>query len=354
MRQRARTRRLPALAFIAVLLALLPHSMQASSAIIHAESVDRHLAAPSRSLSDDLQSKVGTIITSDTAAGSSWDADEVFCPQGMIALGGGVDVGDAFNMTVSTNGPTVDKKRMLTIGGGTHGAANGWFGGALNATEPGKPYKLGAVCAPTTGTSTVVVSSTTSGGSGQTSLTCPAGTVTLGGGVDVDNVALMNTSSSGPTFAGTPPHQMAAGTYGAPDGWTGSASSVSDRDFYVGAVCGPMKGIQSVVVDDRVFGGANINVEAACPTGTIAIGGGVTTDDVVSSAVTASGPAFGDTLHGILIEPDGWGAAPIGWEADVRNDGAGQVIVAVVAICAHWPMQYFKGNEAPAPGPPPY
>jgi hypothetical protein len=85
-----------------------------------------------------------------------------------------------------------------------------------------------------------------------------------------------------------------------------------------------------------------------------AIGGGVTTDDVMSSAVTASGPAFGGTLHGILIEPGGWGAAPIGWEADVRNDGAGQVIVAVVAICAHWPMEYLKGNEAPALSPPPY
>jgi len=252
-------------------------------------------------------------------------------------------------MTVTTSGPKVRPKKMSQLGAGTHGAADGWFGAVTNATDPAKPYKLGVVCVPLTGTSTVVVSGTTSGGSAQTSVNCPAGTVALGGGVDVDNVATMNLISSGPTFGGTPPHQLTAGTYGAPDGWWGAAKSVSDRDYYVGAVCGPMKGIQSIVVDDRVFGGGNINVEAACPAGTIAIGGGVTADNVSTAAITASGPAFGDLLHGAINEPDGWGRAPIGWEADIRNDGAGQIIVAVAAICARWPMNFFEG-EPPPPG----
>jgi hypothetical protein len=298
---------------------------------------------------DDLQSKVRVLVTSDSAPPSSFDADEVFCPQGTVAMGGGVDVGDSFNQTVTTSGPTVGNLRMLTIGAGTHGPANGWFGAVTNATATAKPYKLGVVCVPLTGTSTIVVSDTTSGGFGQTSLVCPGDAVALGGGIDVDNVASMNVTSSGPTFGGMPPHSITPGTYGPPGGWWGSARSSTDSNFWVGVVCAQMGGIQSVVVHDTVLAGSNRNVDAACPAGMIAIGGGITATNLFTVQVTASGPAYGSALKGILTQPDGLRPAADGWEADVRNDGGSSQTVAVVAICARWPMVFFQGDDPPIP-----
>jgi hypothetical protein len=297
---------------------------------------------------DDLQSRVKVLITSDTVPATSFDPNEVFCPPGTVALGGGVDVGDSFHMTVTTSGPTVGTKRMLTVGAGTHGPADGWFGAVANSSGTAKPYKLGVECVPLTGTSTVVVADTTSGGYGQTSLVCPGDMVALGGGVDVANVATMNVTSSAPIFGGLPPHLIAAGAHGPPGGWWGSARAAAERDFWVGVVCAQMKGIESVVVHDTVPQYSNVNVEAACPPGSIAIGGGVSASNLYTIQVTASGPAYGSALKGILTIADGLRSAPDGWEADVRNDASFDATVTVAAICARWPLEFF-GMESSAP-----
>ena len=138
---------------------------------------------------------------------------------------------------------------------------------------------------------------------------------------------------------------ISPGTYPAPNGWSGSARSSTDRDFWVGVACGQEReGIRTVVVHASAAAHGTKHIEAACPAGFKAIGGGVSATNINTVQVTASGPAYGTALEGMISGPDGLRPAPDGWEADVRNEGASAKTVAVAAVCAYWPLMFFRGD----------
>ena len=300
---------------------------------------------------DDLQSKIRVRVKSDLVGAGDFGWDFSICPVGTVAMGGGVDTAGPLDLTLVTTGPTINSRTMKSMGAGTYGPANGWFGGAKSSALGSEPFKLGAICVPrSSDTSTIVVAGTVSSFFGHKELVCPADTVALGGGVDVSNMSNMTVTSSAPLFGGMMPSLISPGVYAAPGGWGGGAArGATDQSFYVGVVCGQMTGIRSVVVHGSLPAHGTTHLEAACPVGFAAIGGGVSATNLYTAQVTASGPAYGPDLAGMISGPDGLRPAPDGWEADVRNDGATTPTVAVVAICAHWPLVYFTGDEPPTP-----
>jgi hypothetical protein len=158
-------------------------------------------------------------------------------------------------------------------------------------------------------------------------------------------MASMNVTASTPLVAGQVPSLLSPGIYPAPDGWYGSARSATDKLFWVGVVCAKeRKLIRTVIVHTSAVAHGTKHVEAACPAGFKAIAGGVSATNIYTVQVTASGPAYGATLEGMIAGTDGLRPAPDGWEADVRNDGASAQTIAIAAVCAYWPLVIFRGD----------
>ena len=263
------------------------------------------------------------------------------------------------DLMVVTSGPTVAGQRLLNLPDAPgYPAPTGWHGGTYNAGLSSYGYNMAAVCMPRSGVplSTEVTSSTAAGsgagGFGQTAVLCPFGMVAFSGGVDVQDFDKMSLTGSGPTPNGVQlPHQFPAGTYDGPIGWAGSVrnSLASEPVFKVAAVCGPANGIQMVIARGSVGAESDLSISAACPAGSIAIGGGVTAADLYDVQIRATGPTFGSSYSGLENQSDGTGPAPTGWQAQVSNDGVSAWDVGLVAICARWPMTFFEGDEAPTP-----
>jgi hypothetical protein len=88
-----------------------------------------------------------TLIVSDTVTDGNFDVSTVTCPAGWQAVGGGVDPSNVFTMQVTASGPLVNGTRMLSTADGTHGPANGWWGGVVNNSGGNASYKVGVICA---------------------------------------------------------------------------------------------------------------------------------------------------------------------------------------------------------------
>ncbi len=71
---------------------------------------------------------------------------------------------------------------------------------------------------------------------------------------------------------------------------------------------------------------------ATCPSGDVAIGGGVDLGNVFTMKVTASAPMFG--TNRLLLTGDGSQGSPTGWEGAARNDSAATQSLKVAAICS--------------------
>ncbi len=307
----------------------------------------------SRPVSDDLQSRVRTLVAWDNVGAAGSNDLAVPCPQGTVALGGGVDVSDVLKMTIFSTGPTVNGSRLYSTADGTHGAPDGWFGGVYNGDTIFRPFKVGAICVPLTGVTTVVTSITVGPEAWWFArANCPAGKMVVGGGVDVEDDLSMIVTSSGPTIDRIRLINKPDGSYGAPDGWWGTVrnNAVSEKTFKVGVVCQPLGGITTVISSNTAAAQSWGTQAASCPTGSIAVGGGIDVENVNSVLATATAPRF-ELPQATLMQRDaGVQPAPIGWQTSVfNNDPAASKTFKVGAICARWPMDFFRGDEAPTP-----
>ena len=307
----------------------------------------------SRPVTRDLQSRVRTLVAWDNVLTGDFNTLAASCPQGTVALGGGVDVSDVVKMTIFSTGPTVNGSRLNGTADGAHGAPDGWFGGVYNSDTITRPFKVGAICVPLSGVTTVVTSMNVNPGSWWwAKAACPAGKKAVGGGVDVEDHLLMIVTSSGPTIGGSRPFDKADGSYGAPDGWWGTVrnNSASMKTFKVGVVCQPLGGITTEISSNTAAAQSWGTQEAGCPTGSIAVGGGLDVENVYSVLATETAPRFELPQATLMQRDPGVQPAPIGWQTSVYNsDAAASKTFKVGAICARWSMDFFRGDEAPIP-----
>jgi hypothetical protein len=131
------------------------------------------------------------------------------------------------------------------------------------------------------------------------------------------------------------------GTSPAPIGWQADARNdgTGDLDIKVGAVCANAPGAVVVVGSDTASPGNFAQVRVLCPKGTEAVGGGIDSENVLTMTVTASAPVFaeGNFAGRLFGQPDGTSPAPIGWQADARNDSGGVLGIKVGVICVPEP-----------------
>jgi hypothetical protein len=285
-----------------------------------------------------------TVVLSETVNPGTFDSRRVLCPLGMVALGGGVDLGNVLNMTVTSSGPTfAPSERLVQMPDGDHPAPIGWQASARNNGPTAKTLKVGVICAPLPDVTTVVLSDTVNPGTFDARrVLCPVGKVAVGGGVDLGNVLTMDVTSSGPTFAPSERLvQMPDGDHPAPIGWQASArnNGATAKTLKVGVICAPLPDVMTVVLSDTVNPGTFDSRRVLCPGDRIAVGGGVDLGNVLNLAVTSSGPTFAPSERLVQV-PDGDNPPPIGWQASARNDGPAARALKVGVICAKPPPIY--------------
>lgn len=346
----------PPMALSASLLALLLFALPAGSSVSGAEPEDLlPLGSTTEStarLPDDLQSRITTIVDMETVDFGTNDTDLAVCPSGTVALGGGIAVEVDLLMTITSSGPMWKTGTLINAADGPHGPPAYWRSSARNGDSTVRDLNSAAICAPHSAVSTEVASNTVSAGANAyVAAVCPLGTVAVGGGVDVSLPPDMRVTASGPTVGGNRLYAVPDGTYGAPGGWWAAVRnySGSDQAFKVAAICQPLGGVSTVVTSDVASSGEARSKSALCPAGTIATGGGSDSQNIYSVLVTASAPVFGPAHEDLMAQPYGKNPAPTGWEATVRNEHAESRSFKVAVICARWPMEIFRGDEAPTP-----
>lgn len=91
----------------------------------------------------------------------------------------------------------------------------------------------------------------------------------------------------------------------------------------------------TMVGSDTVDVGKHATELVQCPSGMVALGGGIDNYNVLTMKVTSSAPVFGTGPNDRLLnQPDGANPAPTGWRASVRSDDTRTLPFKVAAICA--------------------
>lgn len=281
-----------------------------------------------------------TVVRSESIGPSTFDSIHVTCPAGMTATGGGVDVQNRLDMEITASAPAFSgtQHRLLSQRDGTNRAPVGWQGTVLNKSTQAKTFAVGVVCATLSGVSTIVGSNEASaGGFGSEWVKCPAGTVAVGGGIDMENVLTMMVTSSAPTFAGSSHRlgQQPDGIHPDPNGWQASARNEgpTTKGFKVAAICAPLTGVKVHVVSDAVVPGSFNHERAMCPTDYITLGGGIDVTQVLKMTVSSSAPTYPFYLYRLLDRPDGVNPAGNGWSASAINRDLVLHSIKVGVIC---------------------
>ena len=184
-------------------------------------------------------------IDSSTVPAGSFSVSYADCPEGTIAVGGGVDVGQVLLMRVSSLAPRFPgaNSRLFMRDNGVDVAPTGWQATAINDSVANYQMKVAAICAPEHPAAlTMITSDTMSGGFGSARPVCPADMVAVGGGVDLENVLTMDVSASGMTFTGSTArlYQQEDGVQGLPRGWQGNARGPAGTTARTGVICLPL------------------------------------------------------------------------------------------------------------------
>jgi len=89
-----------------------------------------------------------TVVGSDTVTAGGFGNERVLCPDGMIAVGGGIDLENVWTMKVTSSGPTFDQNysRLNYQPDGTNPAPIGWQASARNDDTTTKPFKVAVIC----------------------------------------------------------------------------------------------------------------------------------------------------------------------------------------------------------------
>jgi len=265
-------------------------------------------------------------------------------------LGGGFDFADLDTMTGTTNGPG------SPLAGPP--VARVWYVGTSNPNDTPRTIKYAATCGdlPIVAVTEEVfsvpadISGTPEDELASDSSLCPLGTVALSGGVSGDGPVSALMIVSAPTFGMNPLTSSLAsradGENPAPSGWEVQyAAGVNvPFDHWLRVTCADFEDVVTIVESDVVNPGEVETRSASCPSGKVAVGGGVDAAVSTKLRVAANGPLFfGFPLPERLLSQentvslDDPGPAPIGWRVAVRNQGSEARAFKVAAICAPEP-----------------
>ncbi len=273
---------------------------------------------------------------------TSWTDILVTCPAGLTALSGGVDTNDFNFFEVTTLAPTFAGAALAFQADGTRAAPDGWYASVKNYDSVAHPMSIAVTCASVTGAIASISSGTANGGTkaapgtGAAIANCPSGYVGVGGGADLGLPASMKLSSSAPIFDFQYLIDRTAGQGSAPTGWVanvrneGAAGSIK-----VAAVCAQLGGVFTVATGPFTIASTTAaGYSALCPSGSIALGGGIDSNDVTRNVIAISTPLFGAQPQFPVDRDTGSYTAAQGWYGIYYNYGADRTTGAVGAICA--------------------
>jgi hypothetical protein len=275
--------------------------------------------------------------------GSAADVS-VGCPAGHAALSGGLDHLDEPSFQITALAPTFNNAALLAQADGTRSAADGWHASVINLGNSAQVVTILAICAPVTdvvvaiASASVTASSGGQPGRGAATASCPAGTVALGGGVDVSRPEAMKLVSSSPSWpdSATSLIQRTSGTNPAPSGWLGATSNqgANAGTIKVAAMCANLATVVSQVSPTLTIpGGGWDGTTLTCPAGSIASGGGFDSNDPHALIGTFSTPIH--TGYAFPVDRgDGQYGAAAGWSADTfSHSQSGTKNLTVGVIC---------------------
>ena len=297
--------------------------------------------------------RVTTVVEQATASAASFGVERVLCPEGLVAIGGGVDVNNVLTMQVSSSAPVFPDgpggSRLISQANGAGPAPIGWQASAVNTTASEQSFSVAVICADLPDVSTVVSFSTADAGNFTLErVLCPDNTVAVGGGADANNVLTMQLSSSAPVFpdgaGGTRLLVQADGASPAPIGWQATAvvESGTAQQMKVAAICVDLPDVSTMVGSATASAGSFAVERVLCPEGMVAIGGGVDVDNVLNMEASSSAPTFpGDSGNRLIQQSPGTYAGPVGWQSSAVVNSGTDEMVKVAAICAPAPDLTF-------------
>ena len=171
---------------------------------------------------------------------------------------------------------------------------------------------------------------------------CPAGYTALSGGLDNLNEATFEITALAPTFNNVALFAQADGTRAAADGWYASVINhdTAARVVTVVAICAPVTDVVVVISSANVtaasggLAGGGL-ATASCPSGTVALGGGVDVGRPAAMKLISSSPWWGSNPTYLIQRTAGRNPAPAGWLGVTSNQGASAGTIKVAAICAN-------------------
>lgn len=201
-----------------------------------------------------LDAPAETVVFQNTILGGVRGPGKVPCPDGKVAVSGGVDVDHIDSMPVVTSAPVLGPDHLQNLADlepGTHGPPTAWRGVVRNDGEDGEDsaaYGIAAVCTSALSVETVVVEATAAADShGTPQVLCPEGSYAVGGGIEPVTESDVTVSRLTPLLGDrddpTLPLIEGEGSYPeAPVGWEAglvNTSSSESRTFKVAAICVP-------------------------------------------------------------------------------------------------------------------
>jgi hypothetical protein len=193
---------------------------------------------------------VGTVVGSAAVGSGTFAGVTAECPEGSVAIGGGVALGN-LGLRIVESGPRMPQTGALAgAEEGAHEAPDAWTAFARNPGGGSPILKVAALCADFTNTavSTHVAARNTmaNGGPAGGDVECPEGERALGGGIASLNPLGLTVTSSAPWFAGDEQElvQQPDGTSPAPVGWNARGRNDSPDVLSVkrAAICLPEPG----------------------------------------------------------------------------------------------------------------
>jgi len=94
---------------------------------------------------------LSTVVVEDTAPPGNFGVERALCPEGAVAVGGGVDPESSITADITNNLPVFDvagNQRLIARPDGLEAAPVGWQASVLNSGTSSVAFKVAAVCLP--------------------------------------------------------------------------------------------------------------------------------------------------------------------------------------------------------------
>lgn len=281
-------------------------------------------------------------VTVPVSGAAGWTDVLANCPTGLVALSGGIDSNDFLSVEITTLAPTFGNSALAFQADGMHAAADGWYASLKNYGAVEHPVTLSVVCAALPDAVVSIASGTASAGSiefpgtGGAVAYCPAGYAAIGGGADLALPASMKVSALAPRFGFDYLIDRPAGSGSPPTGWSANVRNEGAAGtMKVAATCTQLAGLSAVATGPfTIDPGTASGYSAACPAGSFAVGGGVDTNQIATTAATVNSPRFGSSPQSPADRAPGSYASATGWYGIYYNYGPGAATGSVGIVCA--------------------